>query len=377
MSSIVDKQLLEFLRSALWGKPVVILDGFNDWGALFAAANKQSVLSLVANVALNDSYVANLIPSESKDKIKSFTMTNVATHKIVNNTLLKVADVLDQAEIPFVLLKGQAMARNYPIPELRACGDIDVYVGQDNYLKACELISGVATWKEDRDPIADKEKHFDVKIDEVIVEIHRYSDMIFSRRYNKIYQAYSDVGTSVNLREINIAGKNIKIPADDFNAFYVFNHMWRHFLISGVGLRQLCDWMMFLHARKDDIDRDKLRKIIEDMNLMKPWQTFGCILVEELGMPHEEFPFYDPTRKKHISTILKYILAEGNFGRDSEMAKNSYVEGYLEKKFKSMCIRTKREMPLVHIFPSHIIGPYFKFIFGGIGHICKDLFRVK
>ena len=88
MSSIVDKQLLEFLRSAFWGKPVVILDGFNDWGALFAAANKQSVLSLVANVALNDSYVANLIPSESKDKIKSFTMTNVATHKIVNNTIM-------------------------------------------------------------------------------------------------------------------------------------------------------------------------------------------------------------------------------------------------------------------------------------------------
>ena len=376
MSSIVDNQLLEFLRSALWGKPVVILDGFNDWGALFAAANKQSVLSLVANVALNDSYVANLIPSESKDKIKSFTMTNVATHKIVNNTLLKVADILKQAEIPFVLLKGQAMARNYPIPELRACGDIDVYVGQENYLKACELFSGIATWTEDGDPMKNV-KHFDITIGEVIVEIHRVTEVVSSERYNKIYQSYSDEGMSVNVRKVNFSGVLINTPADDFNAFYVFYHIWRHFKVGGVGLRQLCDWMLFLHARKDDIDRDKLRKIIEDMNLMKPWQTFGSVLVDELGMPQDEFPFYNPRRSKHAPKILIYILRAGNFGRGFELYSNRSGEGYLKRKFKSMYLYAKRYVPLIFIFPSHFIGPYCKTMFSGVRSFCKDLFRVK
>ena len=377
MSTIVDKQLLEILRSALWGTPVTVLNGFDDWNGLFAAAKKQSVLGLVANVVLNDSSVSSLIPNDMKAKIKAFTMTNVATHNLVNNTLLKVVDVLEQAGIPFVLLKGQAMARNYPLPELRACGDIDMYVGQENYLRACELLSGIATWKEEGDPSENKEKHFDVKIGEVIVEVHRFTDIIPSERYNKIYQAYSDEGLSVNTRNVNFAGTIVQTPADDFNAFYVFNHIWHHFMNGGVGLRQMCDWMLFLHARKDDIDREKLRKIIEDMNLMKPWQTFGCVLVDVLGLPQEEFPFYSVRRKKYAPKILKYILAEGNFGHDNEVFKRRAGDRYLKRKFKSMYLQSKRTMPLVFIFPSHFSGPYCKTMFSGVWRVCKDLVRVK
>lgn len=31
-----------------------------------------------------------------------------------------------------------------------------------------------------------------------------------------------------------------------FNAFYVFMHLYHHFLQVGVGLRQVCDWMLIM-----------------------------------------------------------------------------------------------------------------------------------
>ena len=39
-----------------------------------------------------------------------------------------------------MFVNDQALARNYPVPELRACGDVDIYVGSKNYMKACEVL---------------------------------------------------------------------------------------------------------------------------------------------------------------------------------------------------------------------------------------------
>ena len=372
MINVVDKQLLELLKSALWGGPIKTYNEFKDWGSLFAIAKSQAVLGLIANAALTDSCVTNLIHEKIKVKLKTFMMTNIATYNLVNNTLLKVVAVLEQAEIPYVLLKGQALARNYPAPELRACGDIDIYVGQDNYLKACAVLSTNATWKENVDPLENL-KHYDLKIGAVSVEVHRFSEVLPSKYYNRIYQTYSDDGLRNNVRVVDFSGISVRTPADDFNAFYIFNHMWHHFLTSGVGLRQICDWMLFLRARKNDINTDKLRKIIEDMNLMKPWQVFGCILVNELGMPQEEFPFYNSHRKKDASKVLRYILTEGNFGHDRDINKNRHKESYIQRKVKSAYLHTKRYIPLFFMFAPHVLRHYSSVVRTGLLRVWTDL----
>ena len=89
----------------------------------------------------------------------------------------------------------------------------------------------------------------------------------------------------------------------DFNAFYIFNHRWHHFMTSGIGLRQFCDWMLFLHKHKDEIDLGRLEKFLMDMDMMKPWQSFGCVIVDVLGMPEEEFPSH--VIRQYLSTLTK------------------------------------------------------------------------
>ena len=365
---------LSILRSTLWDDHVQVPDGFKDWGPVFAMAKSQSVLALVAHAVLNDPALSGAMPDAVKMKMKSHLMANVASHNLLNNTLLQVVSLLDDEGVPSVLLKGQALARNYPVHELRACGDIDIYVGSENYMKACEVLGAVATWKEAAEPMANT-KHFDIRIGATTVEIHRFSDMNASKHYDKIYQAYSDEGLSVDLREVDFAGMTVCTPADDFNAFYIFNHLWHHFITSGVGLRQLCDWMMFLHARKDDIDQAKLKKILEDMDLMKPWQAFGCVLVEKLGMPAEEFPFYDARMGSKVSKIVRRILEEGNFGHERAMFKNRSDEGYFKRKVKSLYFHTERSLQLFFMFPSHIARQYWAGVRKGLAAVWKDLVR--
>lgn len=366
-----DIVFLELLRVSLWGGEPQIPNDFKDWGKVFTLAKTQSVLSLVANAVLNDPKLSGQLADGVKAKLKGHVMANMATHSMLNNSVVQVVSALDAAGISSVLLKGQALARNYPIPEFRACGDIDIYVGSENYLRACDVLSAFATWKEEGRP-EDNVKHYDIRIGQTPVEIHRYSDVNASKYYDGIYQAYSYEGLTQDLREMDFAGTVVRTPADDFNAFYIFNHLWHHFLTSGIGFRQFCDWMMFLHVHKEDIDRAKLKKIIEDMDLMVPWQAFGCVLVEKLGMPADEFPFYDARKGKKVRKIVERIITEGNFGKVREMYKDRSGERYLNRKIKSFYLYLVRSLQLFFMFPSHTSRQFWYTFRRGLRAVWKD-----
>ena len=359
------------MRASLWGETLQVPDSIYDWGKVFNLAKQQSVLALVAHAVLSDPEIGRHLNEGVKARLKSHVMANMSTHRMLNNSVVQVVSALDTAGVPSVLLKGQALARNYPIPELRACGDVDIYVGTENYLKACEVLGAIASWKEDRCPEANV-KHYDIRIGQTPVEIHRYSDVNVSRYYDRIYQAYSNEGLTQDLREMDFAGTVVNTPADDFNAFYIFNHMWHHFLTSGIGLRQFCDWMMFLHVRKDEIDRANLKKIIDDMDLMTPWQAFGCVLVEKLGMPEDEFPFYDARKGKKVRKIVERILTEGNFGKEREYYKDRNGESYFKGKLKSLYLHFSRSLQLFFMFPSHILRQFWYTFRRGLRAVWKD-----
>ena len=363
---MVQTVFLELLRVSIWGGTARIPNGFKDWGKVFTLAKTQSVLALVAHAVLSDPWISGQLAGGVKAKLKNHVVANMGAHRMLNHAVMQVVSALDAAGVPSVLLKGQALARNYPIPELRACGDIDIYAGPENYLRACEVLIPLASWHEDGRP-EDNVKHYDIRLGKTTVEIHRYSDVNTSKHYDRIYRAYACEGLNRGLRIVDFAGAAVHTPADDFNAFYIFNHLWHHYLISGIGLRQFCDWMVFLHVRKDEIDREKLRRILMDMNLMTPWQAFGCVLVDSLGMPEDEFPFYNPRRGNRVEKILRRVFEEGNFGKEREMYKDRSGEGYFAGKMKSFFLFSVRSLQLFFMFPSHTLRQFL--------HTCRESLR--
>ena len=66
---------------------------------------------------------------------------------------MKTKEYLDHRNIPFILLKAQGVASNYPSPYLRQFGDIDIYVGDANYEAAYDVFRGISTQIDDMDSI--------------------------------------------------------------------------------------------------------------------------------------------------------------------------------------------------------------------------------
>ena len=366
---------LEILKAGMWGVRPQVPEGFDEWVSVVRLAKSQSVLGIVGNGLLSDAELSQRVPKDLRDKVKKFVMSSMMTHNLLNGTLVKVVSTLRDNGVESVLLKGQGLARNYPQPELRQCGDIDLYVGLEKGERVREILAPIAE-KVDEAERVNVGKHYHVTMPGgVEVEVHRLTDLIVSPKRNVIYQAASDKGTSTGLVTYDFGGTVVNTPADDFNAFFIFNHLFHHFLTSGIGLRQFCDWMMFLHARKGRLDLEYLGKLLSDMDMMKPWKAFGCVLVKLLGMPEDEFPFYDRRQENKVGKIIRRVLDEGNFGKDRSIFKNRGTN-YLLNKTRSLCGHMSKAAALLFLFPDQTFAQFGNTLASGFSAVWTD-FRIK
>lgn len=362
--------LFSLLRTAMWGTRPEIPEGFADWAKVAKLAKSQSVLGVAGDVMLSDERISSAMSPELKAKIKTFIMANMMTHGKLNSVLGRVVNELSAAGIPSVLLKGQGLAQYYPKPELRQCGDIDLYIGLEKYDASYDVLKPLADRIDDRKSL-EVGKHYDLHIGKVAVEIHRYTDTYPTSRLDRIYQDVSLKGLKDGLVAMEISGSRINTPSDVYNAFYVFSHLFHHFLINGLGARHLTDWMLFLRERGAHIDRADLKDILVSLDMLMPWQAFGCVLVTYLGMPAEEFPFYDASRQWMAEKIIRRILEEGNFGKERDVYKKR-GNIYLLNKAWAMFAHIGRSFGLLFLFPRHSFRQIWHTISNGFAKVWND-----
>ena len=358
-----EEVFFSILRSALWKHPVQIPEGFKEWNKVMKLAVDQAMQGLVGDVILTTPDLLCRFPDKAVEKLQDIPLNSMAMHTTLNNTLILVMKTLRAAGIEPVLLKGQGIAQYYPIPQLRQCGDIDLYVGEENYEKAYEALLPIVTEIEERGNIWNYH-HFHAHIGSVLLEIHHKVEHAFTDSTEKILRKYTDAGLNENLNRVKIGDVEVNTPEINYNACYVFFHLWRHYVAAGVGLRQICDLGCYLHHMRDKLDRNYLQTYLEEMNLMTPWQTFGCIIVDKLGMPEDSFPFYNPKMMKKSEKLLEVILREGNFGKSTEFVR-VHSRSYLYEKYFSLKCHIERFIKMFSIFPRHSFEQIiYKFVIG-------------
>ncbi len=310
--STVEQHYFALLRSALWDTSVSLV-GEIDWEAVMKMAEFHSNNVLVADVA-------SRMTDESKPspviqaKMQSLMRSNLFHLMQLRQILVSAVKLLREHDIEPVVLKGFGLALLYPNPSLRQIGDIDLFIGVANFHKACTLLRtlpGSYNWGEE----IDVGRHYNIEFGSIPLEVHRVSADIENARLYPHYAAMEQEGLIDHPQRIDYEGFEISIPSKEFVVFFTFYHAWHHYLETGVGWRQLSDVTMALHSYHGQLDLDKLRKWLDYMRVMTPWQTFGYLLVECLGLPEAEMPFYDASCRKRAQKLYRQIMREGNFKR--------------------------------------------------------------
>ena len=368
-------QFFALLQSGLWDKPIdsALFAEAVNWQYILEIAKMQTVTGIVYDGI-------NSLPSELQPpaalmrKLHQTVIRIEQSHELLNKHISMIVPKLEAAGIHSVLLKGQGVAQNYPNPLRRQCGDIDLYVGRKNCNRAMQLLLSLGATT-DTATHGKSPKHEGFYLGKVSVELHFLVEKLRTPLYNKRFQRWVDEQfCEEKLLICDINGTDVHIPTTHFNALYIFNHAYHHFIVGGTGFRQLCDWVMFLHTFHHEINWKELFIRLKSFGLLRAWQIFGCIAVDYLGLVKEEFPFYKEKHQKYAQRAAQDILSVGNFGfynPDCGERPDSYLGG----KLYSFANRIRRFYKLFPLFPKQTADHCLAFVYIGIKLVINDLLK--
>lgn len=307
------------LQAGLWpgSEKQVSVDGAVDWEEIYRLASEQSVLGLVLagiDCLPNDQKPPKLLLLQWIGEIQMLEQQN----KEMNGFIGELVEKLRAADIYTLLVKGQGIAQCYDWPLWRSCGDVDLYLSDENYQKAKELLIPIA------DSVAPEgvyEKHLALSINNWSVELHGYLRCGLSSRMDRgLDELHNDVFCGADVRSWLNDKTQVFLPGANCDVLFIFTHFIKHFYLGGLGIRQICDWSRLLWTYKDTLNHKLLESRIRKMGLLSEWRTFGAFAVDYLGMPSEAMPLYPPDEKwkRKADKICAFIMEVGNMGHNRD-----------------------------------------------------------
>ena len=161
------------VRAGLWANTPVHDSWFTiydsekvEWEEVYQLAEEQSVIGLVlAGIEHSNVKPPQELLLQWIGEVQMLEQQN----KAMNQFIAELIEKLRREDIYTLLLKGQGTAQCYEKPLWRCCGDIDLFLSDDNYKRAKEFLAPIAS-------IVDKEyvreKHLGITIDGYEVELH-------------------------------------------------------------------------------------------------------------------------------------------------------------------------------------------------------------
>ena len=282
------------VEAGLWEK-YVRLSTFHkiDFQEVNRLAEEQAVIGLVA---AGMEHVTDVkVPKEDILQFAGQVLQLEQRNKVMNEFLAGIIDKLRKEGVYTLLLKGQGIAQCYERPLWRVSGDVDLFLSNDNYKNAVNVLTPQANEVEDENIYT---KHIGFKIDKWEVELHgSLRSELWKRLDNMLDEVQEDIFYGGAVRSWMDGSTQVLMPRADEDVVYVFAHILQHFFKGGIGLRQICDWCRLLWTYRDSLNHGLLESRIKNMGLMSEWKTFGSLAVNTLGMPAEAMPFYSDSNK--------------------------------------------------------------------------------
>ena len=305
MDSLNETQgiVLRLLGQSLFSLPFVP-DPSTDWDAVLAECRAQAVDAL----ALRD-YRSLPLDAEMaafvKQLIRERMLANMACFQ--NHSYLH--RLMSEHGIPYCVIKGAASARYYPEPLLRSMGDVDFFVPPTSIAQAVEVLEKEGFVKQE----LEHRYH---------IALHK-GRMHFELHFDAIAVPQSTLGAVFREYWSDICEQSVQVK-DDFaeyrmaqtflHGFILLSHLQAHLLAEGVGLRHVCDWVVFANAFSDAEFKETFEQKLKRAGLWRMAQALCLAAVEYMGMPYRAWMGED---RDTAQALLEDILSGGNFGRKS------------------------------------------------------------
>ena len=311
-----------------------------DWPAIFALANQQKLLPILFEA------VRKMPAAEENVALFAVTKQQVIG-QVLNQTVRSVefSDLyhkLRSAGLHPIVVKGQLCGRLYPLKDHRISADDDLYISDAEFM-AChkQLLANGLTTDTPVDELATADEVSYTKNDSPLyIELHRHLFDSAEDAHDELNHFFTD------LKPVEIDGFLAMPPHE--HLLYLLLHAYKHFVRSGIGLRQFCDIGLWAREYHTEIDWQRLREQCESVHaatfaaaafriardLSTPWDA--SIDVEPLlhdSLCGGVYGSNDLTRL-HSSTVTLNAVKASRTGEKSSVLRTVFPKReYLERRY--------------------------------------------
>ena len=312
--------------------PAVLVDGINDVRCKMDDVRCEGESHTSAIIHQPSFPPKELMLQWIGETLQSFEMPR----KMYLQAVASLARFYNAHGYKMMVLKGYACSLNWPRPEHRPCGDIDIWLfGQQQEADAAmeqwakgSSGSRVQEFKVDRSHHHHTvfnwggfmvENHYD------FVNVHSYRS---SRRMERLFKelgAFEQKNENENQNEklsqkaqktqkgygfahqpVELLGERLWLPSPNLHALFLLRHLGAHFAAIDISLRQLLDWAFFAEKHTGEIDWEWLQGVLAEYGMSLFFHCVNAICVEDLGFAEEVFPKgdFDPLLKQRILTDI-------------------------------------------------------------------------
>lgn len=318
-----------------------------DWSAIFTLANQQKLLPILFEAA-------RATPA-AEENAALFAVTKQQVIGQVLNQTVRLAEFSDfyhklrLARLHPIVVKGQLCSRLYPLKDHRISADDDILIPDGEFFACHEqlLANGLTTDTPANELASADEVSYTKNGSPLYIELHRHLFDSSEDAHDDLNHFFAD------LNPVEIDGFLAMPPHE--HLLYLLLHAYKHFVRSGIGLRQFCDIGLWARAYHGEIDWQRLHEQCEsvhaatfaaaafriardylgiEFDLPAPWD--GSIDVEPLlhdSLCGGVYGSNDLTRL-HSSTVTLNAVKASRTGEKSSVLRTVFPKReYLERRY--------------------------------------------
>lgn len=282
-----------------------------NWDEVIADMRAHAILPVAG---LRDILKAVKMPPEISAFWQKTLFKQMSEYAAMLKAQGELTRLLESRGIKAVILKGFATVTYYPNPMFRGLGDIDFMVRGASPEQAMEILKqngytgGTAEVQMGR---LDSVRHYGLRKNDIHYELHS----AFTRGETDADTRLEEILLRAGTVEDSIGGIRFYRFTDDVNGLVILSHMRHHLQSTGIGLRQLLDWMYFTEKYlTDEAWSESFRPLAEQtgLEMLAVYATAAC--EKHLGLGKHAFAAdADPAL---TDALFNEIIESGNFGRN-------------------------------------------------------------
>lgn len=251
-----ERQFLHIAKAAVSGGDIPAENV--DWPAVFTLAGQQKLLPIVFEAVRK-------MPA-AEENVALFAVTKQHVIGQVLNQTVRSAEFADlyhklrAAGLHPIVVKGQLCSRLYPLKDHRISADDDLYISDAEFM-ACHrqlLANGLTTDTPVDELVTADEVSYTKNGSPLYIELHRHLFDSAEDAHDELNHFFTDINP------VEMDGFLAMLPHE--HLLYLLLHAYKHFVRSGIGLRQFCDIGLWARAYHAEIDWQRLHEQCESVH---------------------------------------------------------------------------------------------------------------